>query len=858
MDYCLTAIKKYFVKKYIIAALLCITSGIHAQQIVLENDLVQRTLSFDGKVWRTNKFVNKKDNYSLVLKSDEFAILPMGEEKLYSISDFTVIDQPLKGTTGDTSYIIINYKPRPETRVSEALPQLISIKYYIVKGEAFIRKNISLVYDKPATVDRLEVERFIVIKEATGGGRGEPVFVNKQWYFGLEYPAGYSRHTDGNTPKAFGRSYDSVGNYSFISLEGRDVEPHPAKGMIRLMHFPGYAIATAENKFQLTSKISIAGSSINSQSIEVAFMNYLSTVWKSSRSFLHYNNWFEPKAKDLSGDGLIDIFRSFKKAISPYGIKMDAMVVDDGWQDRKSIWEPSPKYFPNGYKDVKLLSQKLKNEGVGFGLWLSLNGYTNNIDWGVERGYKEAQRNKYFSRYGRNYSLSATQYKNEVLKKIPFIAKETGAIYYKHDFNVLSDSGEGNNHPATDRHGHEASMDAAIEILLATKKLNPDIYQNLTNWVWFSPWWLNYADYIWMLAGDDGTNGNWPEISTRAMSSTDRDTYIWRMWGNPNDRPLVPISRLMTHGIIKTSNGRMESKEDNLQDWLDYVLMHYGRGTLLKEWYISPEVLNPEHWKALCTVHNWATAHEAALNNTVFIGGRPDEGNAYGYIGWDGDKAVLVARNTQANPQKIIIPFNPSTGFNQSLNKSYFAKVVYPYQDIYPTTFISGKTIEIILPGYATMAFELQKGVASKSKLQPKKIQFTTNKNGDHPYTSVVIPTNLKGRYDLLVIGYPSVPKIIINGDSATSYRKSKAAINKFANYAKAGMPSDKAKAWNMIAIDLSKYAGKTIKIEYGNAQGFECYLLAEQTVNAPLAIESNNLLWPITNNTRRQTIRLY
>ena len=200
-------------------------------------------------------------------------------------------------------------------------------------------------------------------------------------------------------------------------------------------------------------------------------MDYLSTVWKSSRSFLHYNNWFEPKAKDLSGDGLIDIWRSFKKAIGPYGIKMDAMVVDAGWQDKKSIWEPSPKYFPNGYKDVTALSQKLKNEGVGFGLWLTLNGYSNDIDWGVERGYKEAQRNKYFSQYGRNYSLSATQYKNDVLKKIPFIAKETNAIYYKHDFNVLSDSGAGNNHPATERHGHEACMDAALEILVATRKL---------------------------------------------------------------------------------------------------------------------------------------------------------------------------------------------------------------------------------------------------------------------------------------------------------------------------------------------------------------------------------------------------
>lgn len=843
--------------KFIVTVFLCITSNIYAQQLVLQNILIKRTLTFDGKVWRTTHFFNKKDKQTLLVKSDEFAILPINKEKPYFVADFTIIGKPQKGISGDTSFILINYKPRPETKFSEALPQTLTIKYYLLKNEAFTRKNITLIYEKPATIDRLEVERFTVNETAKGGGRGEPVFVNNQWFFGLEYPAFYSRHTDGNTPKAYGRTYDAVGNYSFIDLEGRDIEPKPENGMIRLMHFPGYAIAAAD-KYQINSKTSVAGFAAKGQSIEKAFMDYISTIWKAPRSFLHYNNWFEPKAKDLSGDGLIDIWRSFKKSISPYGVKMDAMVADDGWQNRESIWEPSPKYFPNGYKDVKILSERLKNEGVGFGLWLSLNGYTNNIDWGLKNDYKEAKRNQYFSQYGRYYSLSASKYKEEVLKKIPFIAKETNAIYFKHDFNVLSDSGEDNNHPATERHGHEANLDASIEILLATKKMTPEIYQNLTNWVWFSPWWLMYADYLWMLAGDDGTNGNFPEISTRAMASTDRDTYIWRMWGNPDDRPLMPISRLMTHGIIKTSKGKMESKDDNMQDWLDYVLMHYGRGTLLKEWYISPEVLKPEHWKALCTVHNWAATHQTALNNTVFVGGRPDEGNAYGYIGWDSEKAVLVARNTQANPQKLIIPFNATMGFNQSLNKSYFAKVVYPYQDTYPATFSSGKNIEIILPGYATMAFEIQKGVAPKNKIELQKIEFKTQKNGNQIISSIAIPANVKGRCDLFVIGYPTVPEIIINGYSAIIYRKSKAILNKFASYAVAGMPSEKAKPWNMIAIDLLKYAGKTIKIEYGNTKGFESYLLAETIVNVVPLKDSKNTLWPITHNTRLQSIKLF
>ncbi|HUP11525.1 MAG TPA: hypothetical protein VM187_04920, partial [Niastella sp.] len=103
------------------------------------------------------------------------------------------------------------------------------------------RKQISLWYNTQATVDRLEPERFITAASATGGGRGEPVFLNDTWFVGLEYPASYSRHTNGNMPGSYTRRYDSVGNYSYIDLEGKDIELRAEKGMVRLMHFPGYA-----------------------------------------------------------------------------------------------------------------------------------------------------------------------------------------------------------------------------------------------------------------------------------------------------------------------------------------------------------------------------------------------------------------------------------------------------------------------------------------------------------------------------------------------------------------------------------------------------------------------------------------
>ena len=829
----------------------------YTQDIAIKNDKVSRTLHYSDSVWLTVSLSRTDGSDRLEMQSEEFHILGMDDHTL-TAKDFLVEGAPVAEHRGDTNMLTIHYRRRHDRHYTNDDPAAVEVHYTALKGDEVIRKKIILQFDTSAVVDRLEVERFVTGAKEAGGGRGEPVFMNDKWFTGLEYPAGYSRHTDGNTPKAYSRHYEMVGNYSFINLQGRDMEPRGTSGMVRLMHFPGYAKEAADGKYYIESKTSVMGIGKPGDNAENGFMDYLATIWKAPRSFLHYNNWFEPRAKDLKGNALIDIYRAFKAAIAPYGIKMNAMVADDGWQDHESIWQPAPKYFPNGVADMKLLSEKLKLEGTGFGLWLSIGGTNAGVPWGEKHGYLPAKPNSYFARYFRYYSLSHPKYKEEMLRQVPRLAKEAGLVYFKHDFNQLSDLNDNAGHPPTDRHGHEANLDAMLEILLATRKVNPAIYQNITNWIWFSPWWLMYADALWMLAGDDGLNGNWPEISSRAMATTDRDTYIWRMWGDPADRPLVPISRLMTHGIIRTSTGRMESKDDTVQDWLEYVLMHYARGTLLKEWYISPEVMSPEHWKALCTVHNWAAANEKYLDHTVFVGGRPDEGNPYGYIGWNGNKAVLVVRNPGAATSTLRIPFDGSVQYQMQKTKYYHAKVIFPYRDEYPETFIPGQPMAIEIPGYATMAFEISEGKAGKpaaGNLPEIKDIVKTDSS-----ITMSLPADAGARCDLLVIAYDSLPGLVVNGQQLTLSRTSRAAINAFAGYAIAGMPSKTARPWKMAAYDLSAMAGKNITISFDPAipADTEIHLLVERKViQKPSSAIPSNMPWAITPGTRRQTIQL-
>jgi len=116
--------------------------------------------------------------------------------------------------------------------------------------------------------------------------------------------------------------------------------------------------------------------------------------------------------------------------------------------------------------------------------------------------------------------------------QIRALTEQTKVSYIKFDFNHLS------NVVPTDRHGHDAEFRG---FCVSTYPANAaGVFINATNWTWHSPAWLNYADSVWLLAGDDGFNGNWPELAGRAQATTDRDVYFWRMWGDPADRPVVP------------------------------------------------------------------------------------------------------------------------------------------------------------------------------------------------------------------------------------------------------------------------------------------------------------------------------
>ncbi len=816
---------------------LCLGAIVQAETYELRNgDLIRRFELKDGR-FRTLGWTDKATGRTLDVDSDEFAI---------RLSDGTVL------TADDYEAKVVVYKTRGEAMRSSGSRTLPDIEYVLRSGRTtnplaptkvfqvfypalephttptFWSKDTSTILKQleikwaPGQVDGkagIEAERFRTKAKASRGGRGEPVVIDDAWIILPHEPTTLTRHTDGNQPAAYAHRFEKVGNHSFVDYNQADVEPKPQEGLVRCLCFP---VVSGHTSFSAPIAVFAvpAGSSP-----EQAVIDYSRPAAKT-RSYTHYNNWFDPAGKNLKGDNLPAIHRQFVEALKGSGIKVDGMVPDNGWQDRKSVWQPAQGAFPAGMQDLNKLSETLLSQGSSLGLWMAADGTTNDINWGVGQGYVKAQPNSYFKQYFAHYSLADEKYQRATMQQLATLSNETKVSYLKFDFNHFS------NVVPTDRHGHAAEFFGfAVATLPARAK---GVFINATNWTWHSPAWLNYADSVWLLAGDDGFNGNWPELAGRAQATTDRDVYFWRMWGDPADRPWFPISNIMTHGIIRNARGQMSFPTDLPRDWSDHVLMHYGRGTLLREWYLSPASVTPDEWKALIAVHQWTEARKPDMINTCYVGGRPDEGHAYGYMGWsrDGQTGTLVARNPAAGTATLSVHLDATTFFSGKPGQAWHARMVYPYRMELPTTYRGGETAEISIPGYETVALEFSPGEARGPVFRlAADSSHKVSGTGAQQKVAVKIADFISDRRELLVIGRPTLPNLLINGQLVKPTRQRTGAINQYPGYARHGMLSAEAKPWQMAGYDLKSYgANFEIQIAPGeSATTAEAWLLTER-----------------------------
>lgn len=421
-----------------------------------------------------------------------------------------------------------------------------------------------------------------------------------------------------------------------------------------------------------------------------------------------YNSWYDlrsPAFKDVAAEHImneknimhiIDLFK--KNMIDPYGIHLNAFVLDDGWDVHQSDWELDKKTFPNGLKPI---SNELQKLGTTLGIWYGpTGGYSfrmDRINWMRNHHYE-------VTGYGDNsmMCIGGKNYSALFQKRTTDMVRNGGVGYFKWDGIQFSCSNPDHGHP-TGYYSRRAILDSVIAKCEAVRRINPNVFLNITSGTWLSPWWMAYANQIWMQGNDYGF-ADVPAVNQRDASMTYKDFVLYDDFKTQHE--WFPISHLMTHGIIKGTLNEIGGKDDPLSKFTDDAMFYFGRGVTMYELYISPDLLNEGEWVALSRSLKWAEDRFPLLKHTDMIGGAPAKGESYGYVHFKDNRGIIAVRNPGMKAQNIRVKFDPAYGMNPEA-KSLVLERVYPTHWISPDLYAAGATVSLPLGGYESAIYEI-------------------------------------------------------------------------------------------------------------------------------------------------------
>jgi len=667
--------------------------------ILLSNDQVEFNLLFDNEAFVSDKIASKKEwterNFAspaLIETDGNFSFDIMYTDWRPADKDNNA-DNNVKLTKKDFQFIRYDIVDAPAGAKqiniyfkAVSSPFKIKISYKLSPNDFCIRKKVAICDSLQGVhflqyIAPVDAGIFGSISNFKSGGFGQPVvFTVGQGgaFFGLEYPASENttRLEKGNTVV---KCFQEMG----MKIESPWIE----------------------------SEWAVMGLTPNSF-VKYWFMKYVESIRVAPvKPYTLYNSWYDLRAVDYPSKTptpenvvmneknilrIIDLIR--KNMIEKNNIKLDAFVLDDGWDVYKSDWVMKKEQFPNG---IKPIVDELKKTNTELGIWFGpTGGYSarmDRINWMKDHGYEvvgKGKDNAMLCLAGKNYS-------SIFKKRVSDFTKE-GAGYFKWDGIQFSCSEPDHGH-AIGIYSRRAVMESVIDKCIAVRSINPNMYLNITSGTWLSPWWVKYANQIWMDGGDYGY-ADVPSISARDAAITYRDFVLYEdfkikdLW--------FPVANLMTHGIIKGNLEKLGGETEPLDKFTTEAVLYFARGVSMYELYISPDLLTDAEWSAMSKAILWAKDRFSILQQGEMIGGDPRKRDTYGYIHFNGSRGIIAARNPYINQSKLKVELNPAYGIDPRAVQLVVEKV-FPNRWVSPKLYKAGDQFDIPLEGYEAAVYEV-------------------------------------------------------------------------------------------------------------------------------------------------------
>jgi hypothetical protein len=444
--------------------------------------------------------------------------------------------------------------------------------------------------------------------------------------------------------------------------------------------------------------------------VKKRFFDYVDDIRVAAlRPYTLYNSWYDLRSPEypkvpaehwMGEESALKMARLLREnMIEKHGIALDAFVLDDGWDVYESDWELRRKEWPRG---LKPLADELRKSNTSLGIWIGpTGGYsfrTRRLDWMGGHGYETVGKTK----NDRMLCVAGTNYGNLLRKRVADFVAQEGVGYFKWDGIQFSCSQPDHGHPVG-IYSRRAVMESVIGMCATAREKDPAAYLNVTSGTWLSPWWVKYANTIWMQGSDYGYS-DVPSISKRDAAITYRDFILYDDLTNLD--LWFPVANLMTHGIIKGRLEMLGSAGEPLDKFTDDALLYFARGISMYELYVSPDILSDGEWKSISESIAWAKDRFGVLRNTTMVGGNPMKRETYGYVHYAGDRGVIAARNPFIEEGELAVTLDPADGIDPAA-KELVVEQVYPRRSILPGKYRAGQKIDIPLDGYETAVFEV-------------------------------------------------------------------------------------------------------------------------------------------------------
>jgi hypothetical protein len=678
-----------------------------ASTVVLGNDYLERTISVaDGDIG-TRQFLNKLTGRAYALRGAEFEIklnfervgYNFGNEnpRVITAAGARVASRNTDDLAGGVKRLTLHLAPNRGVAVD--------LVYELKPDDFFTREWLRIAKPQQGTCfiewlapaqNEWGVPRFSM------GGFGQPLFA-EDLFLGLEYPSSL------NTVAG-----DTVTLGSNIGINIPDA---------------GYTSEPAV--------IGVAPAGL----VHQQFLDYVARMRVAPvRPFLLYNTWYDYPRLKMNHDNLLERVPAFQKQLlSKYGLHLDSFVLDDGWDDMHKLWAIDQQRFPSGFHD---LTAALKTIDSQLGIWFGpIGGYDQSqvrIATAKGEGMEITSNGRYMCIAGKNYSrkLADTMLQYQ---------KEYGINYFKLDGIAFGCNEPDHGHPPG-VYSDEATTRVFIDMLQRLRAQNPKVFLNITTSIWLSPWWLRYADTVWMGGADSGYLPSVPTMAQRQSAISYRDSVLYDDF--VTHRAQFPISSLMTHGIIKGQANMLGGNKEMIEDWRDEVVHYYSVGNMMYELYISPNVLSPEEMDFLGNVTKWAEANaHPLLDNSTMIGGDPAQREPYGYVHSSAVTSIITLRNPFVRPRSMKLKVDEQNGF-QKYEGAEVLNVIYPYRRAAAPAVKFGDTVTFELDAYEEIVAQMGRGTvdpitappASQSQLSFSPATLTKSSGAFKLSTTVDVP----------------------------------------------------------------------------------------------------------------------